>query len=255
MFWLSTILRKRFFILVYLCAFLIIFLNVNMSRAENYPTEKQKAQLQESLSNQTKKIQENLEKIQRLSNAQNSNETSAKVQSQESIQHTSKKPEWDGVYIVDNKGEYKSLIPLSGMKSSKLQKGSLTGKRYITITVLPQEVNHFSWENFKGFFFKGQELIQEIRVHKLEPVLLGKIFSFLSGAPGGVQYNAEDLGNNLYASSMRCNTNSDSAYCEFNNKEYIKNYLGGTSSSFCMLIIAGESPEKGGKMYTICFAE
>jgi hypothetical protein len=164
-----------------------------------------------------------------------------------------KEPEWDGVYVVDNSGNYHELIPLSGVKVQTIK--GLTGERYLNVTVIPQEVNRVSWNNFKGFFFKGQQLIQEIQINKAKPQALGKAFAFLQGWPGGEQYNVYHLQANLYATQMRCKTKLDSSYCEFKNRDLIKKYLGDGRIPFCLSILAGESPEKGGKIYIVCFEE
>jgi hypothetical protein len=134
-------------------------------------------------------------------------------------------------------------------------KGALTGEKYLNITIIPQEVNHLSWNNFKGFFFKGQQLIQEIQINKVKHQALGKAFAFLQGWPGVEQYNVYDLQANLYATQMRCKTKLDSFYCEFKDRDLIKKYLGDGRIPFCLSIRAGEAPEKGGKIYIVCFEE
>jgi hypothetical protein len=164
-----------------------------------------------------------------------------------------KEPEWDGVYVVDNSGNYHELLPLSGGKA-QIWKGAFTGRVYVTATVNPQEVNRVSWNNFKGFFFKGQQLIQEIQINKAKHQPLGKVFSFLQGWPGGDQYNVY-VQTNLYATQMRCKTKLDSAYCEFKDRELIKNYLGDGAIPFCLSIRVGESQFKGWKAYIVCFEE
>jgi hypothetical protein len=165
-----------------------------------------------------------------------------------------KEPEWDGVYVVDNLGNYHELIPISGGKARKM-KGALTGEKYLNITIIPQEVNHVSWNNFIGFFFKGQQLIQEIQINKVKHQPLGKVGAFLEGWPGGDQYKLVDPQVNLYATHMRCKTKLDSSYCEFKDRDLIKKYLGDGRIPFCLSIRAGESPEKGGKIYIVCFEE
>jgi hypothetical protein len=249
--------QKKLCILIFFCIFSIIFLHTSLSKAEEITlTEEQKKQLQEGVKEQIKKMKESMEKMKQLSDQQQKSENQEQTHSQQSIQQASKEPEWDGIYVVDNSGNYNELISLSGAKAQS-QRGSLTGRQYVTITILPKEVNNVPWNDFKGFFFKGQQLLQLVKVHKLttSPLGLGRVFSFLSGVPGGDQYNIEDLQNNLYASQMRCKTKSDSAYCEFKDREYIKNYLGNGKSPFCLFMLTGESPEKGGKAYAICFAE
>jgi uncharacterized SAM-binding protein YcdF (DUF218 family) len=165
-----------------------------------------------------------------------------------------KEPEWDGVYVVDNSGNYHELTPITGAKVQKM-KGVFTGEKYLSITINPKEVNHVSWNNFKSFFFKGQQLLQEIQINKVKHLQLGKVGAFLVGWPGGDQYQLVDPQVNLYATHMRCKTKLDSSYCEFKDRDLIKKYLGDGGIPFCLSIRAGESPEKGGKIYIVCFEE
>jgi len=252
---LSRFWKKKVCILIFFYIFLIILPLKNLSKAEEITlTEEQKKQLQEAVKEQIKKMNENMEKVKQLSDQQQKSEIQDQTPFQQSTQQATNEPEWDGIYVVDNSGNYRELIFLSGAKA-QFQKGSLTGREYINVTLLPKEVNNLPWENFKGFFFKGHKLIQEIRINKLKPAPLGGIFSFLSGVPGGTQYNIEDLQNNLFTTQMKCKTKSDSIYCEFKDREYIKNYLGAGKSTFCVSILAGESPERGLKAYAVCFSE
>jgi hypothetical protein len=207
--------RKKLYILSFFAIFIIIFLFPNSSKAQK--EEQQQVETQ----NQTQ---------------------------------LSKEPEWDGVYVVDNLGNYHELIPISGGKVREM-KSRLTGEEYYSIIIIPKEVNHVSWNNFKGFFFKGQQLIQEIKINKVTHNPLGKVNAFLEGLPGADKYNLVDPQVNLYATHMRCKTKLDSSYCEFKNRDLIKKYLGDGRIPFCLSIRAGESPDKGGKVYIVCFEE
>lgn len=251
--------------LVLLC---LLWMGVKPTKAEDITlTEEQKKQLQESIQSQVQKMKESLEKVKNLSDMQKQEEISpnSSVQGQTSSEAlkqetTSQKaisePEWDGIYIVKKNGEYFELTPLSGAKA-KAQVGALTGKKYISVVVIPSEVNFLSWEDFKGIFVKGAKLLSEVRIHKLRRSAwgLGKVFAFFQGAPGGEEYSIEDPGNNLYVAQMRCRTKSDSAYCEFKDRDRIKNYLKEGQNQPCLFILMGESPEKGGKAYAVCFQE
>jgi hypothetical protein len=191
----------------------------------------------------------NLSKAEKMLFAEGQQEVKNQDQTQ-----SSKEPEWDGVYVVDNLGNYHELIPISGGKVRKM-KGTFTGEEYLNITINPQEVNHVSWNSFKGFLFKGQQLIQEIKINKVKHQPLGKVGAFLEGLPGGDQYRLVDPQVNLYATHMRCKTKLASSYCEFKDRDLIKKYLGDGRIPFCLSIRAGESPDKGGKVYIVCFEE
>jgi len=247
--------QKKLSILMFLYIFFIIFPLINISKAEEITlTEEQKEQLQEAVKEQIKKMNEEIKKIKQ----QQKREIQEQTPFQQLTQQATNEPEWDGVYVVDNLGNYKELIPLSVGKV-QLQRGVLTGKKYMSITLLPKEVNNVPWKDFKGFFFKGHKLTQEIIISKLVPAPFGKIFSFLSGMPSGMQYDVEDALDNLYTYQMKCKTKFDSSYCEFKDRDYIKQYLGKGKSSFCVLILATESQEKRfqtyGQAYAVCFSE
>jgi hypothetical protein len=173
-----------------------------------------------------------------------------------------KEPEWDGLYVVDNSGNYHELISLSEARGRRMK--GLT-REYFLLIVLPQEINRVSWNNFKGFFIKGPQLIREIEIKKAKYQPLGKKFSFLYGMPGGEQFQIYDFHTDIYTTQMRCKTKLDSSYCEFKDKELIKKYLkddvillkkspnDGAITS-CLFITVGESP-KHLKGYIVCFEE
>ena len=180
----------------------------------------------------------NLSKAEKMLFAEGQQEIKNQDQTQ-----SSKEPEWDGVYVVDNLGNYHELIPVLKGKIQKI-KSSLTGE-YLNVNTNPQEVNHVSWNNFKGFLFKGQQVVEKIQINK------AKRQRWLWGD----EYNIVDLQANLYELQMKCKTGLAYSYCEFNNKELIKKYLGDGGRSFCLSIRVGELPEKGRKMYIVCFEE
>jgi hypothetical protein len=169
-----------------------------------------------------------------------------------------KEPEWDGVYVIDNLGNYHELIPFSQGKVKKFEPGVFIEEPFLEVTILPKDVNYVSWNNFKGFFFKGQQFVQEIKINKSElGLVLDRNYN---------HYLIKDLENNLYVTQMRCKTKLDSSYCEFKNRELIKEYLirdtlgyrmylRGKRVPFYLSIRIGESPEKGGKLYIVCFEE
>jgi len=163
-----------------------------------------------------------------------------------------KEPEWDGVYVVDNSGNYHELISLSEAKAQRIK--GLTGEKYLIFIVIPQEVNRVSWNNFKGFFIKGPQLIREIEIKKAKHQPLGKTFSFLYGLPGGEQFKIYDFQTDIYITQMKCKTKLDSSYCEFKDKELIKKYLKDGAIPSCLFIRVGESP-KDWKGYIVCFEE
>jgi hypothetical protein len=180
----------------------------------------------------------NLSKAEKMLFAEGQQEVKNQDQTQ-----SFKEPEWDGVYVIDNSGNYHELIPVLKGKIQKI-KSSLTGE-YLNVTTNPQEVNYVSWNNFKGFLFKGQQVAEKIQINK------AKRQRWLWGD----EYNIVDLQANLYELQMRCKTGLAYSYCEFNNKEVIKKYLGDGGKSFCLSIRVGELPEKGRKMYIVCFEE
>jgi hypothetical protein len=211
--------EKKLYILSFFAIFIIIFLYPNSSKAQKMLFSEKQQQVENQ--NQTQLF---------------------------------KQPEWDGVYVVDNLENYHELISISGAKVQEM-KDVFRGGKYLSITINPKEVNHVSWNNFKGFFFKGQQLLQEIQINKVKHLKLGKVGAFLVGWPGGDQYQLVDPQVNLYATHMRCKTKLDSSYCEFKDRDLIKKYLGDGRIPFCLSIRAGESPEKGGKVYIVCFEE
>jgi hypothetical protein len=253
---------KKFFLSFLSIIYLFIFLfclSVKYSSAEEVTlTEEQKKQLQE----QIQKMKENFEKIKNLSDTQQQVETlkeqkQATPMSQSQLSQPSiNEPEWDGIYTVDKTGQYRDLISITKAKARR-QKGTLTGRQYISVILDPKEVNFTSWSEFKGFFIKGQKLISQIIMYKLRrSSMLGldKVFTFLQGAAGGETYSVEDLDNNLFPTQLRCKTKSDSAYCEFKDPDRIKRYIQSDSSS-CIMILTGESLEKGAQIYAICFKD
>jgi hypothetical protein len=212
--------RKKLYILSFFAIFIIIFLFPNSSKAQK--EEQQQVETQ----NQTQ---------------------------------LSKEPEWDGVYVVDNLGNYHELIPLSKGEVKKFA----FNERTLHVKILPKDVNHVSWNNFKGFFFKGQQFIQEIKINKAQAAnIIGPNIEDRNYN----NYLIREPENNLYVTQMRCKTKLDSSYCEFKNNELAKEYLTNTWEyrmalrigkriPFYLSIRIGESLEKGGKVYIISFEE
>jgi hypothetical protein len=189
----------------------------------------------------------NLSKAEKMLFAEGQQEVKNQDQTQ-----SFKEPEWDGVYVIDNSGNYHELISLSEAKAQRIK--GLTGEKYLIFIVSPQEVNRVSWNNFKGFFIKGPQLIREIQIKKAKHQPLGKTFSFLYGLPGGEQFKIYDFQTDIYITQMRCKTKLDSSYCEFKDKELIKKYLKDGAIPTCLFIRVGESP-KDWKGYIVCFEE
>jgi hypothetical protein len=189
----------------------------------------------------------NLSKAEKMLFAEGQQEVKNQDQTQ-----SFKEPEWNGVYVIDNSGNYRELIPISKGKIERF-KSKLTGGEYLFVTINPQEVNHVSWNNFKGFLFKGQQVIEKIQINKAmhTPLGLGKVAAFLEGWAGGDRYSIsiEDFQDNLYESQMRCKTRLDTSYCEFKNRELMKKNLGDK----CLFIIIGELPKENKKTYMVCF--
>jgi hypothetical protein len=215
--------KKKLYILSFFAIFIIIFLYPNSSKAQKMLFTEEQQQIENQ--NQTQLFKE---------------------------------PEQDGVYVVDNLGNYHKLISISKAAVKEIEKSEYMYIRikYFNITINPQEVNHVSWNNFKGFFFKGKQFIQKIKIiNKVKhmPLGVGKVFAFLAGMPGGDQYDLYPLVD--YASYMRCERKLDSSYCEFKDRELIKKYLGDGRIPFCLSIKVGVSSVLGEQFYIVCFEE
>lgn len=166
-------------------------------------------------------------------------------------------PRWDGIYIVDKNDNYVELKFLT-KASTRREKSRLTGSDYLSIHLTPDEINYINFDNFKGFYFKGSRIIEQIYINRMtlrENILSGAL-AFLSGMPGGQNFviDANEIDKNLYTTEIRCITESNSQYCEFINLEKIKSYLfRKPEKKDCLLIMTGTSPERGGKVSALCF--
>ncbi|GLI54474.1 hypothetical protein [Thermodesulfovibrio yellowstonii] len=225
-------------------------------------TEEQKRQLQQSIQEQTEKFKKSFEKINSLSEMQNQSVNSATGGTLPSnsmpqvtppvVNQKPSIPRWDGIYVVDNGDNYKELKFLTKV-SVRNNKSRLTGREYMNVYVLPEEISYIAFDSIKGFFLKGNKIIEKVHIllAKKDTSFLSGVSSFLSGMVGGQGLTVDEIDKNLYSTEFRCETETNSQYCEFINPDKIKNYL--IKGDYCLLFITGTSPEEGGKAGVLCF--
>lgn len=236
----------------------------NCSVAEEITlTEEQKQELQKALQEKLEKIKESLQKVKTLSDMQNSQAGGSSAGSQVlpspgglTGSSNNTEPEWDGIYILTAQNKYIEAKPLrSGGGKLMRSSFSMSKKKYLDLTLYPDEINFIQWEDFKGILFKGPQILSPIKIGKLtsssSALGLDKVLLFLEGARGGSKFTVDDLDVNLHASDMRCRTRTDAAYCEFEDREKVLRYISESNDKPCILVAAGESGK--GRMSAICF--
>lgn len=252
--------KKAQVILFFLFSFMLLVECTHHVLAEEITlTEEQKQELQRSLQEKLEKMKKDIEKIKTLSDSQGDRESKSTMESSElplteERKTLSAEPEWDGIYILTDENRYIEVKTLR-TGTARPTKRLLTGEKYVSLTLRPEEINSIPWQRFKGLLFKGPQVTYDIDIKRMTPLkALGieKVISFLSGVPGGEEYTLDNPKENLRKTDMKCRTRTDTVYCEFTDRDGVLSYLSNRSKRPCIIMAAGDTAKEG-KLSAICF--